>query len=207
MKNRPKNIDYTFKTKKYASSSGINPNERFHIIKNPVFNPEQLKGFMDLVDAEGKEGSVNSGTNSSDNSVRRSRIVWLADDKYAWIYEKLWAVALEANKKYQFNIRDFRDPIQIAVYDGADQGFYDWHMDFAPHDMTRKISISIPLNDDTEYEGGHLELSHGAGCIDRAPQKAGTVVIFPGFLQHRVLPVTKGKRYSMVVWVGGPQFK
>ena len=33
----------------------------------------------------------------------------------------------------------------------------------------------------------------------------GSIIVFPSFLWHRVKPVTKGIRYSLVMWnVGGP---
>jgi PKHD-type hydroxylase len=35
----------------------------------------------------------------------------------------------------------------------------------------------------------------------------GDVVIFPSFIDHKVAPVTKGTRYSIVAWYGGPPFK
>ena len=37
--------------------------------------------------------------------------------------------------------------------------------------------------------------------------KYGRAVLFPSFLCHRVKPVTKGIRKSLVVWVVGPKFK
>ena len=33
----------------------------------------------------------------------------------------------------------------------------------------------------------------------------GSIVVFPSFVYHRVKPVTKGVRYSLVVWnLGNP---
>ncbi|MEC7191643.1 MAG: 2OG-Fe(II) oxygenase [Pseudomonadota bacterium] len=37
--------------------------------------------------------------------------------------------------------------------------------------------------------------------------KRGDVIVFPSYLHHRVKPVTKGVRYSIVAWYGGPPFK
>ena len=41
-------------------------------------------------------------------------------------------------------------------------------------------------------------------CVE---PKVGTVIIFPSYTHHRVSPVTKGTRYSVVAWYGGPPFK
>ncbi len=35
----------------------------------------------------------------------------------------------------------------------------------------------------------------------------GDLIIFPSFIDHKVSPVTKGVRYSVVAWFGGPPFK
>jgi len=37
--------------------------------------------------------------------------------------------------------------------------------------------------------------------------KTGSIVVFPSDMEHRVAPVTKGIRYSLVVWFVGPPFK
>ena len=34
----------------------------------------------------------------------------------------------------------------------------------------------------------------------------GTVIIFPSFIHHQVLPITKGKRESLVNWSVGKNF-
>jgi PKHD-type hydroxylase len=40
-----------------------------------------------------------------------------------------------------------------------------------------------------------------------AKLKQGQAIFFASWLQHRVKPVTKGERYSLVMWFGGPSFK
>lgn len=35
----------------------------------------------------------------------------------------------------------------------------------------------------------------------------GSVIIFPSYVWHRVKPVTRGKRYSLVVWNLGHPFR
>ena len=43
--------------------------------------------------------------------------------------------------------------------------------DVFQNDLTRKISITVPLNDDTEYEGGQLEFRESASPTS-APRRA-----------------------------------
>jgi len=35
----------------------------------------------------------------------------------------------------------------------------------------------------------------------------GTMVIFPSYVPHRVVPVTSGTRKALVVWAAGPAFR
>ena len=73
----------------------------------------------------------------------------------------------------------------------------------------RKISVSAILNDD--YEGGELLFStiekDSTVKITNIKARKGDLVIFPSFIEHKVAPVTKGTRYSIVAWYGGPPFK
>jgi len=87
--------------------------------------------------------------------------------------------------------------IHLAVYKAEDQGFFKLHMDTLPCDMTRKLSISVPLNDPSEYEGGALEIHEGSKVLE-VKQKTGAPIIFPSWLSHQVTPVTKGRRDALV---------
>jgi len=77
----------------------------------------------------------------------------------------------------------------------------------------RKISLTINLNNPGEYEGGNLMFDFGTHseteqfieCTEIRPQ--GSLIAFPSFIPHCVTPVTKGKRYSLVLWVLGDPFK
>jgi len=77
----------------------------------------------------------------------------------------------------------------------------------------RKLSMTINLNKPGEYEGGNLKFDfgpHASGkrfheCTEIRPQ--GSIIIFPSFVYHQVTPVTKGTRYSLVLWALGKPFK
>jgi PKHD-type hydroxylase len=90
--------------------------------------------------------------------------------------------------------------------------FYDYHTDFnflktnPGTNLVRKISVSILLNDPSEFEGGEMEF-----LLGREPMvfslKKGHALTFASFIVHRVRPVTKGIRRSLVLWFGGPAFE
>ena len=76
-------------------------------------------------------------------------------------------------------------------------------------DKHRKLSMVIQLSDPKDYEGGILEI-HANEHYPPPPdelKRRGTIVVFPSFLRHRVIPVTKGVRYSLVAWIEGPHFR
>ena len=66
--------------------------------------------------------------------------------------------------------------------------------------------MSIQLTDPSEYEGGELQLK-SKNSITTVSKKKGTIIFFPSFMLHRVTPVTKGVRHSLVGWITGPPFK
>ena len=80
----------------------------------------------------------------------------------------------------------------------------DCEVSMAHEPPVRKISMTLLLNDPSEFEGGHLELM-APGKF--AELKQGHAIIFASFLNHRVQPVTRGVRQSLVVWFGGKPFR
>jgi PKHD-type hydroxylase len=78
----------------------------------------------------------------------------------------------------------------------------------------RKLSLTINLNSPGDYEGGNLKFDFGMHCEKEnrfheceeiRPQ--GSMVVFPSFVDHCVTPVTKGTRYSLVLWTLGEPWK
>ena len=130
-------------------------------------------------------------------------------DKTEWLYEKLMYMTLEANSDYwKFDLSHWKDAIQYTEYNGEEAGGYDWHIDVGPHPLNhRKISITVQLSDPIDYEGGDLEIWTGGKEPMKAPKEKGAVVMFPSYLLHRITPVTKGVRKSLVLWVGGTTFR
>ena len=58
------------------------------------------------------------------------------------------------------------------------------------------------LNDPKDFEGGNFmfRASNEEYSVDL---NKGDVIIFPSYLLHRVSQITKGSRYSLVVWALG----
>ena len=141
-------------------------------------------------------------------SIRKSKIKWIhPNNDSQWLYDKIIDMVTEANNTmWNFNLYSVIDSIQYTEYSEGG-GHYDWHMDIGPGSIShRKVSITIQLSDPSEYEGGDLELWYGGSTI-QIPKNKGLTVIFPSFSMHRVTPITKGVRKSLVLWVGGEHYK
>jgi PKHD-type hydroxylase len=182
----------------------------FLTTSTPIFTPEQIARLRSLVDAEnepaGLEGYGADKMATGTEAYRRTRVRWLNIVEHGWAYEIMWAQALQANQLFGFDVVPLHDTMQLARYDAEEEGFFRWHSDTVPEDMTRKISISVPLSDSSEFEGGLFEFNEN-GAIRSVPQKAGCPVMFPSWLLHRVSPVTAGRRYSLVAWIRGPAWR
>ena len=156
-------------------------------------------------------GASNDGKLSGAGAmaaVRRSRVAFLKpDDGHLWLYEKLWTAARGFNERFfGVDITAIDEAIQLARYDASDQGFYDWHMDAGRLAATRKISITVQLSDPDDYDGGDLELLFRNEVV-RPEKTRGAVIAFPSIVMHRVAPVTRGTRYSLVAWIAGPRWR
>ena len=99
--------------------------------------------------------------------------------------------------------------VQVSKYEAPD-GHYRWLSDYGTSqnsDYTRKLSASLLVTDPSEYEGGDLEFIDYHGNSVFAPKTKGSIIVFDSRVPHRVTPVTKGLRYSLVTWIYGPKLK
>lgn len=155
------------------------------------------------------DGGFSDGT--TDSKVRRSKIKFLDDP---WIKDACYGLAMRENiTNWGFDI--WREcQLQYTEYRAEDQGFYDWHTDQDYRDNSpchRKISITIQLSKASEYDGGDFdspEISTDMHKDSRLQMKnKGTAFIFPSTLRHKVNPVTRGVRKSLVAWFFGPRWR
>lgn len=145
------------------------------------------------------------------DDVRRSRICWIPNNEYFWpVYHRIKKCVSFANQVYfDFDITRFDERIQFTEYDESYTGHYGWHFDIGSSSRSciRKLSVVVQLSNPLDYEGGDLEFSMDNDLVLKAPKTQGSIVIFPSYLRHRVTPVTKGLRRSLVTWISGPPFR
>lgn len=163
-----------------------------------------------LVEKEGVDGTV--GDNRTDPNYRSSKIAWIGyNQETNWLYDKLSYISRQINGQYyNFDLSGFVEDFQYTIYNSAEVGgdHYDWHMDKGYRDgaSPRKLSLVVNLSDPSEYEGGELQF-HADRGLEVADKTQGKVHCFPSYILHRVTPVTKGTRRTLVVWIAGPKFR
>ena len=129
------------------------------------------------------------------------------NDDTEWIYDRLGQILRCMNgMHWRFDINGFHEHLQYTVYHD-DKSFYRWHVDnMLLGDMPpRKLSMSVQLTDPDDYDGGELQTNDGV--IHTVSNDRGLVTVFPSYVLHRVTPVTRGTRRSLVVWANGPGFR
>jgi PKHD-type hydroxylase len=142
--------------------------------------------------------------------VRKSRIGFFNNQNtaYADIYRQCDQIIKQVNNNYfQYNL-DALEPIQFTEYKDEYQGRYDYHSDIGMDiNVARKLSFSLQLSDEQDYDGGDIEMFNGDDTPLKLPRARGTFIVFPSILWHRVTTVTRGTRLSLVGWYNGERFK
>jgi len=176
--------------------------EEFAFWKN-LFSKEECQTIVNLAKYKG----LVQGKTPSESDVRQNKISWLyPNDNMSWVFEKVTNVITTLNEQYfKFDLFGLNEGFQFTNYE-APSGKYGKHVDRKMNMAVRKLSISIQLTNPEEYEGGELYLyEDDKGTVMNKEQ--GTLVVFPSYTLHEVMPVTKGERNSLVSWITGPSFK
>ena len=151
---------------------------------------------------------------------RNSHVVFINSQ---WVYDLISPYIYHANRNSGWNFEyDWLEAMQFSMYKKGQ--FYGWHPDTIPPTVFeadpkiagkhRKISTIVQLSSPDDYSGGDTEIDPRQNDPDESKpiilytsKVQGTITCFPSFLWHRVLPVKKGIRYSLILWVRGKPFK
>ena len=177
---------------------------------SPLFTPEQCQKIIDcgkLQKPQVAQVGMNKPGGGVDTSKRTTTISWIPFKKLPEMYSKInYQLSLVNLNHFGFENVEITEPAQFTEYPKG--GFYDWHMDLdinGQHEPpVRKISMTCLLSDPSTFTGGELEFMEK----NKIPNlKQGQAIFFASFLRHRVAPVKKGIRRSLVMWFGGRPFK
>jgi len=184
---------------------------------------KQLQDQMAVTGGYGQGKNLTKQQTKDLKKKRNSDIVWMND---RWIYKEIQPYIHNANTNAGWNFQwDFSESCQFTKYTKGQ--FYDWHCDSwdqpyiredvndPSHGKIRKLSVTVTLSDPKEYSGGELEFDlrnldpdkkrNVMKCKEILPK--GSLVVFPSFVWHRICPVKRGERKSLVIWNLGWPFK
>ena len=177
----------------------------------PLFTPDQCQQIINAGRRQQpQQAAVGMGRPEGkgvDTKKRTTTISWIPFDEMKPMYNDINKFIQKANRNhFGFDDIQITEPAQFTEYPTG--GFYDWHMDtdvnMQHEPPVRKISMTLLLSHENQFEGGDLELMAPG---KRANIKQGHAITFASFLNHRVAPVTRGVRQSLVMWFGGTPFR
>ena len=182
---------------------------------------KQLENQLGTTGVYGDVKKLNQSQIKDLKKKRDSDIVWMSD---RWIYNEIQPYVKAANERAGWNFQwDWSEAMQFTKYTKGQ--YYDWHCDGwdqpynypnePTHGKIRKLSVTLTLSSPKDYKGGELEFDFRNQDPDKKPNikkckeilPKGSLVVFPGFVWHRVCPVKKGSRYSLVIWNLGWPYK
>jgi len=178
----------------------------------PIFTPEQCQDIVNVGHQhealKAQVGHHNEKDGRTDDKMRITTISWIPFPAMPDMYKIVERSMLQANRNhFGYEGMTLTEPAQFTEYPKG--GFYDWHIDAETNCQyeppVRKISMTILLSNQSEFEGGDLEfMTEG----NKPPQLIqGQAIFFNSMIRHRVAKVKKGIRRSLVMWFGGPPFK
>jgi PKHD-type hydroxylase len=182
---------------------------KYHYIHR-YFAPDFVDYFIHVAEKhEYQRGLViNADGTVALDEKRNCSIIPIDVLQEVMVTNQLMFMANRLNSYFQFDINLIRE-ITLTMYETG--GEYDWHQDVNWKEpiSQRKLTMVIQLTDPSQYDGGDLELMD---CEMSEKDKAairdmGSVIIFPSLLKHRVTPVTRGVRKSLVTWIEGPTWR
>ena len=176
----------------------------------PLFTPDQCRQIIECGRRQPpQKAQVGMGKPGGglDTKKRITTISWIPFKEMPEMYDQINVFIQKANRNhFGFNNIQITENAQFTEYPKG--GFYDWHMDsdvnMQHEPPVRKISMTVLLSPENQFEGGDLELMAPGKY---AKLKQDHAICFASFLNHRVAPVTRGVRQSLVMWFGGTPFR
>ena len=166
---------------------------------------KQIKDILEIAHRKLNQKAKIFSADDLMQDIRSSKIRWISDE---WIKNLLWGYVKKANvSAFNIDVQNNAE-IQFTEYHSNQDDHYGWHHDIDWNGQIlsdRKISVTVQLSDVIEYEGGDFEFDEIKTNADF--KSKGTVLVFPSYLRHRILPVTSGTRCSLVAWFSGPRWK
>lgn len=97
--------------------------------------------------------------------------------------------------------------LNFNTYTSENQDNYDWHID-GSNSPFKDIKLTLLMNLSTEkYEGGEFQSYIFENEKHDSFNNNGSCFMIKSHFNHRVLPVTKGTRKTLAMFITGPRFR
>ena len=134
-------------------------------------------------------GGIEGKESHNNFEKRMSQIGWIYyNNDTSWLYDKIFQFAYK--NTWGLECTGIHDAIQYTVYPAENQTQY--------------------YHSHREFEGGGFQVEDAAGegeWVTSEHEDRGDLIMFPSFMRHQALPVTKGTRKCLVIWVSGPPLR
>jgi PKHD-type hydroxylase len=200
--------DKNYSSEAPASSAGalnINKNLLHRYYFQNVFTTQECNQIINIQDTDKQRNYTEYGKNDNSASIIKSKYINKTINTN-WVWERLQKYAWMVNNDYfQFKL-SYLDDLQIMEY--QENSVFHWHIDIngPEHFSSRKLSLVVFLSERIAFEGGKLLFGLTSDEKTQLEMTQGSMVIFPSFQVHKVSPVTRGKRQTLVAWAHGEPF-
>jgi PKHD-type hydroxylase len=169
-----------------------------------AFGAGECDAIIALADAMEAAPVYGGGERQVDPVVRNVQSRLVERGEAPWLFDRLDALLALGGEEFGLAVGPITEPIQLLRYDEGGH-FALWHTDGGVDSaQQRLVSMSVELSERADYDGGELEtVPDLIGRTRSLPR--GSAQLFPSRALHRVTPVTRGTRWALVAWTGGPE--
>ena len=185
----------------------MHSNELFYWWWDKFFTQEQINTIVDFIE---KEYVALEEEHLKASGKQVSNVKVIPYKKVKSLLAEVVDVAFQ-NANIKFGYHTFNPSLDegliLNTYTSDSKDTYDWHFDSSKSDLyDMKCTLIINASTD-EYEGGEFKIFAGGELGVDVLDNTGSVILLKSFINHKVLPVTKGTRKSLVMFISGNKFQ
>lgn len=179
---------------------------------NHVFNNKQIKKINNFIDGnfDNYQAEIEKAKDEKGNSKKLATVKVISFKKiknYINDFKELFMESANLNFGYEvFDLRD-SEKCNLNIYSSKNLDHYKWHIDASQNDIY-DIKLTVLINISKEkYEGGNFYIFNNSEFEIKELNFPGNAIMFKSYLNHKVLPVLKGERRTLALFLKGPKFR
>jgi hypothetical protein len=179
---------------------------------NNIFNKSEIKKINSFIDKnfDFYEDEKDHATDLNGKSKKTTLVKKIYFKKIKHFLNDFKNIVMhESNINFGYSLFGLNDLDQcnLNIYSSENLGKYEWHTDESKN-LIFDIKLTLLINlSQKEYEGGQFYIFNTNEIEVKELNTPGSAIIFPSFLNHKVMPITKGERRTLALFLLGPKFK